>query len=88
MFDEDGVPVIIGFRGIHKTGGSLLRCGAGRIVGWFDRGFEVALERNDLDAFEELKTWLVGSVDDAFLFEAEDTLSKECPCPEEMLASP
>jgi hypothetical protein len=44
----------------------------------FDRMLRL---KNDLDAFEDLKTWLAGSVDDAFLFEAEDTLSEKCPRP-------
>jgi hypothetical protein len=34
------------------------------------------LEKNDLDAFEELKSWLVGSVDDAWLFPEEQPLER------------
>ena len=73
MFDEDSIPKIIGFRGICKTGEPLL--GAGLFVGWHVQGVELTLEKNYLDAFKELKIWLVGSVDDPFLFEAEDTVS-------------
>ncbi|KAJ5427476.1 hypothetical protein N7491_007918 [Penicillium cf. griseofulvum] len=67
MLDEHGVPVIINFGSCLKIGDKLWPSGGGRTVGWYDPGNEIALEKNDLDAFEELKTWLFGS--DAYLFE-------------------
>ncbi|CAG8902546.1 unnamed protein product [Penicillium egyptiacum] len=74
--DEHGVPVIIDFGSCRKTGESLETSRVGQTDGWHDPANGLVLEKNDLDAFEELKTWLFGSVDDAYLFHEEDQLKE------------
>lgn len=69
MFDGDGTLVLNDFDSCRRIGESLLGTGAGRTHEWHDEDVEVALVKNDLDAFQELKTWLVGSLDDEFLFD-------------------
>ncbi|KAI2714272.1 hypothetical protein CBS147354_7441 [Penicillium roqueforti] len=71
MLDEHGVPVIIDFGSCRKTGESLNNSRVGQTDGWHDSKNKLVLEKNDLDAFEELKTWLFGSVDDEYLFHEE-----------------
>ncbi|KAJ6127724.1 hypothetical protein N7471_008941 [Penicillium samsonianum] len=75
MFDEHGVSVNIDFGSCRKIGESLETSGAGQTGGWHDPENGLVLEKNDLDAFGELKTWLFGSVDDAYLFQ-EDLLEE------------
>lgn len=69
MFDERGVPVVIDFDSCRRIGEPLRDTRAKRTIGWHDPEVDVALEKNDLDAFEELKTWLIGSEEDEFLFD-------------------
>jgi serine/threonine protein kinase len=76
MFDELDVPVIIDFGSCRRIGESLVTTGAGQTDAWHDPTNDVVLEKNDLDAFEELKSWLVGSVDDAWLFPEEQPLER------------
>ncbi|CAG7944733.1 unnamed protein product [Penicillium nalgiovense] len=76
MLGERGIPVIIDFGSCRKTGESLETSGVGQTDGWHDSENDLVLEKNDLDAFEELKAWLLGSVDDVYLFH-EDRL-EEC----------
>ncbi|KGO42782.1 hypothetical protein PEX1_084530 [Penicillium expansum] len=64
MLDEDGVPVIVDFGSCRKTRVSLENSAVRQTNGWYDPENRLFLEKNDLDAFEELKTWLFGSVDD------------------------
>lgn len=66
MFEEDGTPVINDFGSCRKVGASLQ--GVGRTYGWHDPEVETALKKNDLDAFADLETWLVGESADNFLF--------------------
>jgi serine/threonine protein kinase len=66
MFKEDGTPVINDFGSCRKVGTSLQ--GTQRTHGWHDPQVQTALEKNDLDAFTELQTWLIGSSADNFLF--------------------
>jgi serine/threonine protein kinase len=70
MFDTDGTPVIIDFDSCRKVGVALndTICGTKRTYGWHDPEIGIATERNDLDAFAELRTWLVGVSKDEFLF--------------------
>jgi hypothetical protein len=66
MFKEDGTPVIIDLGSCQKVGESLK--GIQRTHGWHDPHVQTALEKNDLGAFMELQTWLIGSSADNFLF--------------------
>ncbi|TVY68987.1 hypothetical protein LSUE1_G007367 [Lachnellula suecica] len=66
MLEEDCTPVIIDFGSCRMVGASLQ--GAQRTHGWHDPQVQTALEKNDLDAFTELETWLIGSSADNFLF--------------------
>jgi serine/threonine protein kinase len=76
MFDELDEPVIIDFGSCRRIGESLDTTGAGQTDAWHDPANDVVLEKNDSDAFEELKSWLVGSVDDAWLFPEEQPLER------------
>lgn len=76
MFDELDVPVVIDFGSCRRIGESLVTSGAGQTDAWHDPTNDVVLEKNDLDAFEELKSWWVGSVDDAWLFPEEQPLER------------
>jgi serine/threonine protein kinase len=69
MLDEHGVPVIMNFGSCLNIGERLWPGCGGRTDGWYDPGNEIVLEKNDLDAFEELKTWLFGS--GTYLFDEE-----------------
>jgi serine/threonine protein kinase len=66
MFEDDGTPVIIDFDSCREIGESLHQ--TKRTHGWHDPAVQTALEKNDLDAFRELKTWLIGSSADEFIF--------------------
>lgn len=68
MFDEDGTAVLIDFDSCRRVGESLRETKTKRTHGWHDPEVGVALEKNDLDAFAELQTWLFGSTVDEFLF--------------------
>ena len=67
MFKEDGTLVINDFGSCRKVGESLQ--GVPRTHGWHDPDVQAALEKNDLDAFTELRTWLIGLSADNFLFQ-------------------
>ncbi|KAJ5193582.1 hypothetical protein N7449_009724 [Penicillium cf. viridicatum] len=56
VLDKHGIPIIIDFGSCRKTGESLQTSGAGQTDGWHDPENGLMLEKNDLDAFEELKT--------------------------------
>jgi hypothetical protein len=73
MFDEYGTPVIIDFDSCRKVGESLRDTETKRTYQWHDPQTDVALEKNDLDALEELKIWLIGSTQDIFLFSQRKT---------------
>ena len=68
MFAEDDSPVLIDFDSCREVGESLRDTGTKRTHEWHNPDDKTALKENDLDAFTELKTWLVGSVTDEFLF--------------------
>lgn len=61
--------MIVDFASCRTVGESLVETKAGRTHEWFDPSVEIAVEGNDLDAFREIKTWLVGSEEEEFLFE-------------------
>ncbi|KAI5856668.1 kinase-like domain-containing protein [Durotheca rogersii] len=67
MFDEDDTPVLIDFDSCRRFGESLRDTETKRTHGWHDTKVEVALAKNDLDAFLELQTWFFGSSSDEFL---------------------
>jgi hypothetical protein len=73
MFDEYGTPVIIDFDSCRKVGESLRDTETKRTYQWHDPQTDVALEKNDLDALEELKIWLIWSTQDIFLFSQRKT---------------
>jgi hypothetical protein len=66
MFEEDDTTVVIDFDSCRKVGESLH--GTKRTHGWHDPHIQTALEKNDLDAFGELQTWLIGSSANKFMF--------------------
>ncbi|KAJ5688599.1 hypothetical protein N7462_002991 [Penicillium macrosclerotiorum] len=68
MLDENNVPVLIDFDSCRRIGESLRDTRAKRTHEWHDPEVEVAAEKNDLDAFTDLKTWLIGQESQTYLF--------------------
>ncbi|KAK4151939.1 kinase-like domain-containing protein [Chaetomidium leptoderma] len=68
MLEEDGTWVIIDFDSCRHVGEVLRDTGTKRTYGWHDPDVTVSSEKNDLDAFFELRAWLFGSSADEFLF--------------------
>jgi serine/threonine protein kinase len=68
MLDDDGTLVLIDFDSCRKVGELLCETETKRTHGWHDPDVKTVSERNDLDAFLELRTWLFGSSVDQFLF--------------------
>lgn len=66
MFDEDGALVLIDFDSCRRRGEPLGN--TKRTYGWHDPKVTVATEQNDLNAFNELQTWLFGTSADSYLF--------------------
>ncbi|PYI00259.1 hypothetical protein BO78DRAFT_424672 [Aspergillus sclerotiicarbonarius CBS 121057] len=60
-------PVIVGFGCTRSVGASLRNFK--RAPHWHDPKVQVSMQDNDLEAYEELKTWMIGSVEDRFRFE-------------------
>ena len=71
MYDEDGAVVLVDFDSCRRIGEDLRETNAGRTFEWHDESVETSLVENDLDAFAEIKTWLVGSSDDEFVFKRQ-----------------
>ena len=61
MLDEDEQPVLIDFGSTCRLGSALAQIK--RTVGWHDESVSCALETNDLDAVDEMETWLFGQVE-------------------------
>lgn len=61
MFTEN-MPVIIDFGSCSAEGDDLSLFG--RTYEWYDETVDTAAQKNDLDALQEIDTWLRGSVDD------------------------
>ncbi|KAF6785379.1 serine/threonine-protein kinase [Colletotrichum sojae] len=67
---EDGKLVLGDFDSSCRNGTPLsdVSTGTKRTHGWHDPDVSVASQKNDLDAVDELDTWLFGSSDEDFLF--------------------
>ena len=68
MLDEDGTVILIDFDSCRRVGESFGESHTKRTHHWHNPGVDTALEKNDMDAWEELKTWLTGR-EDGYLFE-------------------
>ena len=68
MFDKDNTPVVTDFDSCRQVGESLHDTDTKRTHGWHAPEVKTASEQNDLDAFAELRTWLIGLSADDFLF--------------------
>ncbi|KAJ5151967.1 hypothetical protein N7492_010262 [Penicillium capsulatum] len=62
------VLVLVDFDSCRFIGESLRDTDTKRTYHWHDPAVEFSRERNDLDAFEDLRTWLTGSKDEEFIF--------------------
>ncbi|OQD77378.1 hypothetical protein PENANT_c108G10381 [Penicillium antarcticum] len=69
MFDQDGTLVLIDFDSCRYIGEPLRNTGTKRTHRWHNPSIDISLEKNDLDAFKDLQTWLAGSADEDFIFE-------------------
>ena len=67
MLDEDGTAILIDLDSCRRVGESLGETYTKRTHQWHDPRVDIALEKNDLDAWEELKTWFTGCADE-YLF--------------------
>ncbi|KAJ3472495.1 hypothetical protein NLG97_g10944 [Lecanicillium saksenae] len=56
MLNENATPVLIDFGSLCRVGESLQT--VRRTVGWHDESVSLAEERNDLDALNDIETWL------------------------------
>ena len=61
MMDVDELPVLIDFGSTCQLGSALAHIK--RTVGWHDERVLSALKTNDLDAVDEMETWLFGEVE-------------------------
>ncbi|RAL00173.1 kinase-like protein [Aspergillus ibericus CBS 121593] len=68
MFDEDGGPVIIDFDSCRRIGESLKGTETKRTHQWHDPRVEMVVQVNDLDAWQVLRIWLMGGLEERFLF--------------------
>lgn len=68
MLDEDGNFILIDFDSCRHIGEDLKVSKTGRTYGWHDPDVKNALPKNDLDAFEELRIWMIGSSDERYIF--------------------
>ncbi len=68
MLEDNGTWVIIDFDSCRHVGEVLHDTATKRTYGWHDPEVTVSSEKNDLDAFAELQTWLFGTSADDFLF--------------------
>lgn len=69
MLDEDDTLILIDFDSCRHVGESLRNTETKRTRHWHDPSVDVSLEKNDLDAFKDLQTWLTGSAEEGFLLE-------------------
>ncbi|KAL4926589.1 putative Rho-associated protein kinase [Aspergillus undulatus] len=69
MADRDGTLILIDFDSCRYIGESLRNTETKRTHHWHDPSVDISLEKNDLDAFQDLQIWLAGSADEGFLFE-------------------
>lgn len=67
MLNEDGT--LIDFDSCRFIGESLSNTKTKRTRHWHDPTVDISLEKNDLEAFKDLRAWLTGSLDEDFLFE-------------------
>ncbi|RJE22006.1 Phosphotransferase enzyme family [Aspergillus sclerotialis] len=68
MLDEDGTFILIDFDSCRYIGESSRKTETKRTHHWHDPSVDIALEKNDFDAFKDLQIWLTGSPDEEFLF--------------------
>lgn len=68
MLDEDDTLILIDFDSCRYIGESLRKTNTKRTHHWHDPSVDISLEKNDLDAFRDLRIWLTGSPGDEFLF--------------------
>ncbi|KAL4935318.1 hypothetical protein BDV06DRAFT_234434 [Aspergillus oleicola] len=69
MIDGDGTLILIDFDSCRYIGESLRNTDTKRTHHWHDPSVDLSLEKNDLDAFQDLQIWLAGSADEDFLFD-------------------
>jgi serine/threonine protein kinase len=69
MLDEDGTLILIDFDSCRYIGESLRNTETKTTHHWHDPSVDIALEKNDLDAFKDLQIWQAGSADEDFRFE-------------------
>jgi serine/threonine protein kinase len=68
MFDKDGTLVLIDFDSCRYIGETLSSTKTKRTHQRHDPSVDVSLEKNDRDAFQELRIWLIGSADESYNF--------------------
>jgi serine/threonine protein kinase len=68
MLDEDGALILIDFDSCRCIGESLRSTETKRTRHWHDSNVDISTEKNDLDAFKDLQTWLTGSTNEDFIF--------------------
>jgi hypothetical protein len=62
MFTERGTLILIDFNSCLNIGGFLRSTETKRTHHWYDPAVETSIEKNDIDAFKDLQTWLAGCI--------------------------
>lgn len=68
MLDEEGKLILIDFDSCRYLGESLRSTGTKTTPFWHNPSVDISTEKNDLDAFGDLQTWLTGSRIEDFNF--------------------
>ncbi|KAE8152810.1 kinase-like protein [Aspergillus avenaceus] len=68
MLDGEGTLILIDFDSCRNIGESLRSTETKRTRHWHDPAVEISIEKNDIDAFKDLQTWLTGSTSEDFIF--------------------
>ncbi|KAL5363912.1 kinase-like protein [Aspergillus floccosus] len=68
MLDEESKLILIDFDSCRYLGESLRSTETKRTWHWHDPSVDISTEKNDLDAFKDLQTWLTGSTVEDFIF--------------------
>lgn len=68
MLDKDGTLILIDFDSCRYIGESLRSTETKRTWHWHDPTVDISSEKNDLDAFQDLQTWLTGLTTEEFNF--------------------
>jgi serine/threonine protein kinase len=68
MVDHEGTLILIDFDSCRYIGEPLRSTETKRTQHWHDPTVDISIEKNDIDAFKDLQTWLTGPTIEDFIF--------------------